>query len=81
MDKLFYDYLQLSEQLLVKTYLPGLQKIINRASTDSWLMKNLKKRSDMVRGTKANILFMPRQDWGWRTSPGSAGRPPSASCS
>jgi hypothetical protein len=66
MDKLFYDYLQLSEQLLVKTYLPGLQKIINRASTDSWLMKNLKKRSDMVRGTKANILFMPRQDWGWR---------------
>lgn len=66
MDKLFYDYLQTADELLVKTYLPGLQAIINRPSKDSWLMKNLKKRSDMVRGTRANILFMPRQDWGWR---------------
>lgn len=66
MDKLFYYWTEIAENLLVKTYLPGLQKVIDRAADDSYLMKNLKRRSDMVRGTQANILFMPRQGWGWR---------------
>lgn len=66
MDKLFYTYTQIAEELLQKTYLPGLQEVVERAGKDSWLMKNLKRRSDMVRGTRANILFMPRSSWGWR---------------
>ena len=65
-ERLFYYWTEIAEGLLQKSYLPGLNKVLERASNDSWLLKNLKKRSDMVRGTRAHMLFMPSVGWGWR---------------
>lgn len=65
-DKLFYYWTEIAESLLQQTYLPGLVQTLERASAESWLLSNLKKRSDMVRGTRAYMLFMPQVGWGWR---------------
>jgi len=66
MSDLFHYWTQIADGLLLKSYLPGLNQTLKRASTDSWLMRSLKKRSDMVRGTRAFLLFMPQVGWGWR---------------
>lgn len=65
-EDLFYYWTEIAEGLLQKTYLPHLQKTLERASKGSYLLANLKKRSDMVRGTRAYLLFMPQVGWGWR---------------
>lgn len=65
-DKLFHYWTEIADQLLQKSYLPGLNETLKRASSDSWLLSRLKKRSDCVRGTRAHLLFMPQVGWGWR---------------
>ena len=66
MSELFNYWTQIADELLLKSYLPGLNETLKRATTDSWLVNRLQKRSDMVRGTRAYLLFMPQVGWGWR---------------